>query len=255
MRTHRAWLGPILLAAFVSVAEVQAEDIQSEDAPLDRLIADLSDTGNAETRAGAAERLGTLGPAARDAVPALLEALAFDLDYPVRGRAAQALGRLGLVNDEVVPALTEALEWDQQLMVRWRAAEALEQIAIAHAGSADAILPALIATLRGDPYPGVRARAAAALGAIDPGPTEVVPVLVEAFRHDTHPGVRWQAAAALEGVALRCRDNGDTQAIPALTQALAALKDHAHPDVQRNAAGVRQAIRQLQSLQGPSVVN
>src|SRR3546814_9691130 len=61
-------------------------------------------------------------------VAALIDALALDPDYPVRGRAAGVLGRLGPVTGEVVPALAEALAWDQHLMVRWRAAEALERI-------------------------------------------------------------------------------------------------------------------------------
>src|SRR3546814_14510755 len=91
-------------------------------------------------------------------VAALIDALALDPDYPVRGRAAGVLGRLGPVTGEVVPALAEALAWDQHLMVRWRAAEALERIGSQHADAAGNIASLLLAALASHPYPGFRAR-------------------------------------------------------------------------------------------------
>ncbi|MGF1627911.1 MAG: HEAT repeat domain-containing protein [Kiloniellaceae bacterium] len=227
---------------------------QSGPAPVEQLVETVSKAPAAQARAAAAERLGLLGTAAEGAVPVLVEVLGWDLAPEVRGRAAEALGRLGAITAEVVPALIEAIEANRQLLVRWRAVEALERIGAqtrtADAGLREEIGSALIATLQGDPYPGVRARAAEALGVIHPESAAAVPALIEAFQQDTHPGVRWQAAAALEGIAVHYKDDAATEAIADLKKALAALAGHPHPEVQRNAEGLRQAIRQLEARQG-----
>ena len=50
------------------------------------------------TRRVAAEALGGIGPAAKDAVPALMEALKGE-DFSTRNAAAEALGQIGPVAD------------------------------------------------------------------------------------------------------------------------------------------------------------
>ncbi|MFO0892841.1 MAG: HEAT repeat domain-containing protein [Isosphaeraceae bacterium] len=62
-----------------------------------------------EVRSEAADRLGELGPAARRALPYLVEDVK-DEDCSVRCSAIGALGRIGLDSDEVVSALEELLE-------------------------------------------------------------------------------------------------------------------------------------------------
>jgi HEAT repeat protein len=239
----------VLLAA---PASLPAAPAQGSRAGVEELIATLDGAADPLTRAEAAEDLGRLERAEAPVAAALIDALALDPDYPVRGRAAEALGRLGPVSGEVVPALSEALEWDTHLMVRWRTAEALERIGRQHPDVAEPVVPALIAALQGDPYPGVRARAAKALGGIGLMRAGVLPALLLAFNRDSHAGVRWQAAAALEGVAVRHRDAGAAESLGQLKDALAALEGHPHPDIQRNAAGLRHVIRQLEARSGPA---
>jgi HEAT repeat protein len=73
-----------------------------------------------------AEASRTIGPEAKEAVPALIAALK-DQDAGVRWEAATALGEIGLEAKEAVPALIAALK-DQNELVRWYAARALKTI-------------------------------------------------------------------------------------------------------------------------------
>ena len=89
------------------------------------------------TRCSVAEALGLIGPDAKDAVPALVEAkeavplivrsLKDDYDPNVRVAAAEALGEIGSEATEAVSALVEALE-DYDSEVGQRAAKALKKI-------------------------------------------------------------------------------------------------------------------------------
>ena len=74
----------------------------------------------------AAGALGHIGPAAKDAVPALT-ALLRDKDWGARFAAARALGGIGPPASNAVPALTQLLK-DKDEDVRKAAAEALEKI-------------------------------------------------------------------------------------------------------------------------------
>jgi HEAT repeat protein len=82
--------------------------------------------GDVSVRKTAAEALGNIGPAAKDAVPALTNAL-HDVDHRVRGQAAAALGKMGTEAEDSMPALTEALK-DKDADVRAKAEEALLRI-------------------------------------------------------------------------------------------------------------------------------
>ncbi len=114
------------------------------------LIVALKDK-DTQVRGAAATALGQIGPAAEDAIPALVAALADDAEwhgspnYPgipvnVRWDASKALGRIGSV---AVPALMTALE-DREAKVRASAASALSAIG----PGATAAVPALSAALR-----------------------------------------------------------------------------------------------------------
>ena len=69
----------------------------------------------------AAEALGSMGPEAKEAIPALAKALR---DMSFQARAAEALSKMG---PEAVPVLIEALG-DESVPVRCRAAEALRDM-------------------------------------------------------------------------------------------------------------------------------
>ena len=58
---------------------------------------------------GAAAVLGQIGPAAKDAVPALVQSLG-DPNPFVRGMAARALGGIGRAANAAIPALIQALQ-------------------------------------------------------------------------------------------------------------------------------------------------
>ena len=77
-------------------------------------------------RAAAARILGELGPAAKDAVPGLQEALQ-DADKDVRRSAARSLGEIGRPARPAVSALGKALK-DGDAAVRQAAAAALGRI-------------------------------------------------------------------------------------------------------------------------------
>jgi HEAT repeat protein len=109
----------------------------------------------------AAERLGDMGPAARSAVPVLIQALK-DWDFLVRHRAAEALGKIGADPETVVPALTASLG-DKHPIVRAMAAESLGKFGPAAASA----LPTLRKQLS-DAHPQAQDRAARAIEAIAP---------------------------------------------------------------------------------------
>ncbi len=149
--------------------------------------------GNSDgyVRAFAAWSLGNLGPGARDAVPALVEALGPDDTANV---VAAALARIGPAADQAVPALVADLRGPDAGR-RWRAARTLGRIG----PLAEPAVAELRAALR-DPNEGVRAHAARALGRIGPGAKPAAADLQRATG-DSDPGVRAEARQALERLA------------------------------------------------------
>jgi HEAT repeat protein/lysophospholipase L1-like esterase len=121
-------------------------------------LARALDAAEPEVRREALAALRTLGPAA-ESVPALLRALH---DPALRWRVPDVLGELGPAAREAVPALTEALA-DANAAVRWRAAKALGRI-----GPAARKAAPLLATLTRDPQGNVRAAAVTALVRVEP---------------------------------------------------------------------------------------
>lgn len=208
--------------------------------------------GDREARQDAAVLLGRMGPAAREAVPALIAALK---DEDVASRAAIALTQIGPV---AVPGLRGALK-SHDTVLRFEAARILGNIGPA----AKDALPDLANALT-DTNPVVRALAVRAVGRMGTSaksatptilnllkdsdqrtreaairalihlgpvaPETVVPALAKALGHDDDPGVRRLAAGALGEYGLEAK-----AAVPALTH---ALVDEEEPEVKMTAAVV-----------------
>lgn len=195
---------------------------------------------NPDQRLHAIDSLGSIGPGAADAIPALIGAFD-DTDAGVRWHSAVALGKIG---PAAVPRLASALK-DGEVNVRRGAAQALGM-----AGpKANAAIPALISALT-DRDEQVREHAADALGRFgsDARPAiqglitmlsdddpyangaaaealhkighEAVPALVTALR-DSNDNVRWCSAIALGKIGPEA-----PEAVPALARALTDSNDN-----------------------------
>src|SRR3546814_7564919 len=125
-------------------------------------------------------------------------------------------------------------------MVRWRAAEALARIGSEHAEAAGNIASLSSAALASDPYPGVRARAAQALGGIAHVDGDIRAALQNAYRHDSQTGVRWQAAKALGELVRHFGTRGTKESVAQLREAMTALARDPHPNIQSYAAALGQ---------------
>ncbi|HEY6549159.1 MAG TPA: HEAT repeat domain-containing protein [Vicinamibacteria bacterium] len=111
------------LGAFLALpAPARAQEVPKD---VQELLVTLK-SEKAPERAAAARILGELGPAAKDAVPGLQEAL-LDADKDVRRSAARSLGDVGRPAQPAVPALGKALK-DGDAAVRQAAAYALGRI-------------------------------------------------------------------------------------------------------------------------------
>jgi HEAT repeat protein len=139
-------------------------------------------------RGFAAWRLGNFREAAKDAVPALGVALALPDTYVA---VSAALARIGPAATEAVPALVSDLE-SPDAGRRWRAARTLGRIG----PGAVAAAPALVTALD-DPNEGVRRRAARALGRIGPEARAVAAAPLQRATGDRDAGVRREAEEAL----------------------------------------------------------
>jgi HEAT repeat protein len=169
------------------------------------LIIALGDKERA-VREGATKALAQIGSAA---VPALITALG-DKECAVRQGAANALGQLGPAAAETVPALITALG-DPDAESREKAAWVLKQIGPAAAKA----VPALITAL-GDDDKDVRWYAGTALGRTGPAAAEAVPALITALgKIDAEEGSRWSAVEILGRIGPAA-----AEAVPALIIAL-----------------------------------
>ncbi len=128
--------------------------------------------------------LGSYGPEAADDVSDLARVLREDVKRGNRGEAALSLSKMGTAAREAVPALTQALS-DSDIRVRMNAIVALIQLGTA----ARSAVPALIATLQ-DPrnqknlglFPmTLREMAAVALGRASAGSADAVSALTQAL--------------------------------------------------------------------------
>jgi HEAT repeat protein/tRNA A-37 threonylcarbamoyl transferase component Bud32 len=135
--------------------------------------------------------LGEMGSAAREAIPALVDALE-DEDVAVRWDAAKALGKMGPAAAGAVPALAAVIHQQNDAIVRQYAVAALGKIG----PPAKAAVPALIGALK-ERASHLDEQAGDALVSIGPA---AVPALIEAMKDDD-PQVRLKAATALTRIA------------------------------------------------------
>ncbi len=121
----------------------------------------------------AAEVLAAIG---EDATPSLIKSVRFAEDSAVRCVAIEALGAIKTTAKDAVPVLIERLR-DEEAVVRMRAARALGEM------GAKKAVPALIESLR-DEDSDVRGLAAEALGVIGPAAKGAATTIVDMFRHE-----------------------------------------------------------------------
>jgi hypothetical protein len=155
----------------------------------------------------AADSLRTLGPAAKEALPALERSLKTDQASGVRHAAALALGAIG---PEATAALTHALR-AAVYEDRWPLIQALGALGAGGKGAVSTLVGVLQGPVLHD-YLGVRREAAASLGKIGSEAKAAVPALIAALR-DEDWTIRSAAAAALPDIA------------PADSSAASALSD------------------------------
>ncbi len=171
----------------------------------------------ADDRKHAAVTLGQIGPAAKDAVPHLVELLK-DPDALVRRAAAGALGMIGAAAKDAVPHLIDLLK-DSDTDVRRAAAGALGMIGPA---AKDAV-PHLVDLLK-DPDADVRRAAAGALGGIGAAAKDAIAHLVDHLKDPDVP-MRVEAAYALASISegLSDKNEPDVMALQELEKALEIL--------------------------------
>ena len=140
------------------------------------LIKVLQDKKLGGSRLSAARALGGIGPDAKAAVPALIDAMR-ESDWKDRDGAAEALGDIAQRLHKTIPALVEAMGRDDDERVRGMAARALGRIRTDNTRAISALAAALE-----DPDVNVRAEAAEALQHIGPKAKTAVPALEKAAR-------------------------------------------------------------------------
>lgn len=216
---------------------------------------------DARVRREAAGALGHIGPAAREAVPALIGAASADAD--VGPYAIRALGKIGPVNHAVVPAIVQALKSPQEETII-SAMDAIGEIGPAARNATPALTPVMkdermkirikaaraIWRVEGKSLEDVqrltlalasdevayRMFAADALNALGPEAEEAVPALIGAIK-DEDPWVRRFAVQAAGSIGPAAKE-----AVPALVEALKdpayqlGEEDHGGPRVRRFAA-------------------
>jgi HEAT repeat protein len=179
-------------------------------------------------RRAAANALVEIGPASKQAIPALIKSTA-STNSDVCAFALYTLGRMALESELVDPVLIKALH-DPARQVRYDAVFGLANLAFM-GGDAKPAVPALIEALQ-DSYIGVRGGAAHALGHIHSDPGIVVPALIKSL-HDPDTSVRIYAAAAL--------GESGTNGRPAVA-ALGELLSETNQDVSNAAADALKKI-------------
>jgi lysophospholipase L1-like esterase len=214
----------------------EALGTQSGDVPA--LVAALGTHESAAVRAECAGALGTLGPAARAAVPALFAGLSDRSEF-VRASAARALARMELARGDV-PRLVDALGSADPFVAAF-AAWTLGNLGEA----AQEAVPALAKALSREE---MNAVVGAALARIGPAASGAVGVLRDDLRSD-NADRRWRAARTLGRIGPAA-----APAVPLLTSALAdpsnAVRQHAARALGRIGPAARPAAAALQRATG-----
>ena len=173
-----------------------------------------------EVRGQIAHALATFGPKAAPVATLLVEALAQTVQTGPQKQIAYAIGSIGPAAKEAVPQLTNLLESgkDPEGFVKVVAAEALGKMGPAAA----AAVPALTAALDTEDVR-LPTAAAGALGSIGAEAKAAIPALIEAMQAQAKPDMI-QYAAALGRIAVSLASKLDTESLPALRQALQAME-------------------------------
>jgi HEAT repeat protein len=168
---------------------------------------------NPVIRAAAADKLTEMGPLARAAVPALVQALD-DVDKNVRIRVMVTLGHIGSAAAAAVPRLAQLLnDRHADKDVRWMSARYLTFIG----KPAESTVPGLLRMLD-EKDPGLRNGAAQALGVLGHHNKHVVPALLRALSiawREKEGGVLSPVAVALGQIG-----KAPEECIPAILEAL-----------------------------------
>jgi HEAT repeat protein len=146
-----------------------------------------------KVRLSAVQTLAEIGPAAKAAIPALIEVFTNDEDWGNRTNAASALTRMG---PDAVPPLVEVLTKDSHADTRRAVANVLGSMG----PGAKAAVPALIQVLSNDPDANLRGVVTHVLGNIGPDAKAAVPALIQILSKDADEYERGVAAAALGNI-------------------------------------------------------
>ena len=146
--------------------------------------------GKTPKRANVAYALAKFGPAAKAAIPALIDALKDPNEY-VRINSAAALLVIDPTNEQAEPVLIEGIEKSKSLRLQWFAAYKLDKF-----GSPSVSDLVKLAT---HDNAGVRRIAIYGLHRIGPAAKAAIPVLTKALT-DENQDVRWAAKKALSTV-------------------------------------------------------
>ncbi len=229
---HRLLLFAILIEFLVTAVHAQDEPTY-EGRTVSQWVGLLQDSADEEERRSAAEALGKIGPSARNAVPALIEALENDADSKGAWTAANALAKIGPDAEAAVPALIRALQRDEDESGAWAAAHALTEIAPRDRE----VISALVKMSETGP-PHMRWAVVVVLPNIGPGVKEVGPAVRKVLIEDEDQNVRMMAATSLGMIA-----RSDKEEVPALIKALEEDTD----------AGVRSTVAGALGSIGPDV--
>lgn len=220
-------LGCLVLAAACCTAHA---------ADVTKLVADLK-SNDADVRRAAAKGIGEMGPDAKSATPALLDALKKDKDLFVRRFAAQALGDVEADPKTAVPALAAVLkEGDKKELVEAAVTTLGKMGPTAVPPLIDAVKSKTDTPSKGKPKKGplptdptalVRTKAIEALGNIGAKAKPAVPVLIDSLRD---PNVRTEAAEALGNIG------------PDAKEAVTALRDAAAAKGNKKDKNFKQAV-------------
>ena len=262
----------LLRATLASTSEIAAIDVSVQ-------VNKLKDK-NPAIRKAAARRLGEIGPEAKAAVPALVEALKDKDDESLREAALMSLIKINPNPKTVIPAFIEALK-DTSRFVRYLAASALDRFGsearaavpnliellsnkkedvevrreaartLGRIGSeAKPAVPALIEALK-DADDSIRLYAAFSLDEIDlhASAAASLPVIVEVFKNAKYTPLVDEIAQELEKVATALGDAKTTNELDHLKAAKVALLANADPDIRQHAQGLERTIAYLELVQ------
>lgn len=246
-----ATVGKKMVYVRANAAEALGSIGPEAEAAIPALLESLQDW-QAEVRKAAADALGNIGPTAKEAVPDLTRLLR-DKESGVRGFAARALGKIGSEAKPAIRALTELLHDEPMDGVGPKtghvcdiAAEALQQI------GPEAAIPAL-RDLLSDEGAEARRSAAKGLGLFGPEAKTAIPDLIAALR-DQSWEVRRTATETLGEIGPEAK-----AATPKLVNLLLENdEDDGHiASVERmeRALGVRKAIAKTLRKIGPEAIS